>query len=86
MTRDDLTRWQKRMVHICARHIQTSYEIQGFDGVADIDMKPIEDTLNDAISDAVGKAWKALDPYAWTNEPRDGTRSDDLHDGRYLAR
>lgn len=83
MTRKELEAWQFRMAHIIERHVQMSYDMQGFTDIAPIDMKPVQDMLHDALSDACGKAWARLDPLTWMNEPNDGTRSDDLHDGRY---
>ncbi len=84
MTRSDLEKWQARMTHIVLRHIETSYRIQGFDGIAPFKASELEPYLKDGLSDACGKAWAALDPHAWMNEPGDGTRSDDLYEERYV--
>ena len=80
MTRSDLETWQARMVHIVMRHVQMSYNMHGFNDVAPFKGSELEPFLKDGISDACGKAWAALEPMAWMNEPGDGARSDELYD------
>jgi hypothetical protein len=80
MSRLQLELWQRRMCHIVLRDIQIAYERAGFAEIAPFNASCLEPFLKDGLSDACGKAWAALDPQAWMNEPGDGTRSDDLYE------
>ena len=80
LTRDDLLAWQNRARQVVMNVILSSYKVRGFHDVAPIPMDELEGGLTDFLADITMKAWAALDPHAWMNEPGDGTRSDDLYE------
>jgi hypothetical protein len=84
LTRDDLLAWQNRACQVVMNVILSSYKVRGFHDVAPIPMDELEGGLMDFLADITMNAWNELDPDKWMNEPNDGTRSDDLHDGRYV--
>jgi hypothetical protein len=60
--RDDLKLWQGKAVALVIQTLKTSYEANGFDAVAELDVAELQKGLPDLLSDAAFPAWRELDP------------------------
>jgi len=62
MTREELNRFQAYMLNIAAGAVERGYEIRMLDDIAPLDKATLIAGFQDAIADAMGPLWKALEP------------------------